>query len=135
VRFFLDNNLAPALARALHELSEREDVEVVHLTSHFERSTPDSEWIQALSQEGGWAVVSGDYRITKRPHEKRIWQRAGLTGFFLARGWLKARFWDQAWMLTRWWPRIVAQAQEVEPGATFQIPFGATGRFKILPPG
>ena len=135
MRFFLDNHLAPALARSLHALSEREGDEVYHLKSRFDGATSDIDWIRTLAEEGGWIVLSGDFRIIRRPHEKRIWQSARLTGFFLAKGWINATFWDQAWRLVRWWPQIAAQARRVEAGATFQIPFATTGKFRILPPG
>jgi hypothetical protein len=133
VRFFLDNNLAPPLASALHELSSKDGYEVRHLRDLFEPSSPDTEWLPRLSEQGGWVLISGDYRISRNKHEREAWMRSGLTSFFLAKGWTNLRFWDQAWRLVRWWPRIIEQAHLVEPGAGFMVPLAGSGKFKQLP--
>ena len=134
MRFFADNNIAPAIAEALNALSSKDGHEVHHLRKRFAASTGDLAWLAELGEEGDWVILSGDYRITRRPHERAAWLSSGLTAFFLARGWTTAGFDDQAWMLVRWWPHIVAQAARVEPGAGFEIPFRATGKFRILSP-
>ncbi len=43
MNFFVDNNLPPALARALHALSENAGHRVVHLKDLFPPNTPDSD--------------------------------------------------------------------------------------------
>ena len=63
-----DNNLAPALARALQELFKG-DHTIVALRDKFPGSPADVEWITALSREGSWIVVSGDRRITRNKAE------------------------------------------------------------------
>jgi hypothetical protein len=85
-----------------------------------------------LGREGDWILLSGDHRITKRPHERQAWLGSGLTAFFLAKGWMTAGFHEQAWKLVRWWPEIFAQAERVESGTGYLIPYAATGKFKIL---
>src|SRR3989442_287419 len=39
-----------------------------------------------LGSEGGWNVISEDYRIGKSAHERAAWHRSGLTVFFLSKG-------------------------------------------------
>ncbi|TVT84568.1 hypothetical protein [Pseudomonas sp. H3(2019)] len=58
MNFLLDNNLPPALARALNELSKSEGHTVTPLRDKFPQSTSDMTWISTLSEEGGWAVIS-----------------------------------------------------------------------------
>ena len=122
MKFFLDNNLPPALARSLHALSERSGHQVVHLSEKFNRDIADADWIRALAEEGDWIIVSGDIRIPKNPAERQAWLESGLTSFFLGRGWTGLSFWDQAWKLVQWWPRIIDQAAKVEPPAAFLVP-------------
>jgi PIN like domain len=131
LRFFFDNCLSRNLAQAISALSIAEDYDVIHLQERFPADTPDVEWIRTLGQEGDWIVISGDPRISRNRHEREVWRQAQLTTFFLAKGWMNQKIWDQAVILVRWWPRIVEQAKFVQPGAVFEIPirFGS-GKFK-----
>ena len=53
MKLMLDNNLPPALAHALHDLSHAywdDTHQVVALRARFPAATPDADWIIALSQ-------------------------------------------------------------------------------------
>jgi predicted nuclease of predicted toxin-antitoxin system len=65
VRVFIDENLSPALARALNALFVG-DHEVVHIREKFGPKVEDEDWIARLSAERRWVVISGDSSITKR---------------------------------------------------------------------
>jgi hypothetical protein len=133
VRFFLDNNLSPYLARALNALSEPGGDEVRHIAdSRFARNTPDVVWIDALAKEGDWCIVTQD-RLTKNPHEKEALRRSGLTTFVLSKGWSSFKEWHKAWLLVRWWPVIIQQAGLVS-GGVFEVPvkFSGKGRLKAV---
>jgi PIN domain-containing protein len=132
VRFFLDNNLSPAFPPALSHLSQADGCTVQHLSEKFKRNIPDEEWLPELSKEGGWVVVSGDLRIFKSPHLRRIWIESKLTAFFLAKGWMNKPFWEQAWWLVRWWPHIMNQASLMTPGYGFEVPAKPSGKLRIL---
>jgi len=86
MRFFLDNCLAIRHARALHEMVQP-DHTFTHLQDKFAANTKDEDWIRALGREANWIIISGDYRIGKRSHERRAWRESGLTVFFLSKGW------------------------------------------------
>lgn len=130
MKFFVDNILPPALAKALHALSEPWAHTVVHLRERFSSNTFDSEWIEALSNEGGWSVVTHD-KLNKGL-EREALRRAGLIVFFLDKGWSNHQFWDKAHNLVRWWPRIVEQSEGIKGGAAFKVPytFSGKGRFQ-----
>lgn len=64
MKLLFDNNVSPKVARAIGQLLDEGDVSVP-LREKFSQSTRDVEWITALGSEGGWAVISGDLRITK----------------------------------------------------------------------
>ncbi|MEQ3637124.1 MAG: hypothetical protein ABNH30_12085 [Thalassolituus sp.] len=124
----MDNNLPPALARALHALSESEDHQVIHLSEKFSRDTPDIEWMQVLKDEGGWVIISQD-QFRKSDLEKLALRQYGLVVFCLAKHWARAEYWDKAYQLVRWWPALIGQAERIQGGAAFRVPW------KFSPPG
>ena len=130
MKLFIDNNLPHALAKALHELSEPRYHEVWHLKDMFDAATPDHEWINALAEQSHWVIVTQD-RLKKNDLEKQALRKSKLTAFFLKKAWADQPYWEKAWHLTRWWPRIIEQADRVEPGASFHVPlqFSGKGRF------
>jgi hypothetical protein len=134
VRFFIDNNLSPHLARALRALALPDGVDVQHLADKFPRDTPDATWIGALAKETEpWCIITQD-RLTRSPFEKEALRQSGLTTFVLAKGWAHLSEWDKAWMLIRWWPRIMQQAGLVTGGAVFEVPvrFRGAGQFQQI---
>lgn len=102
--------------------AERIVTRVEHLRDRFPADATDAEWIGTLGQEGRWIVLSADLRILRSPHNIEAWQRADLIGFFLDRGWLRLKFWDQAWRLIRRWSDIESAANLVAPGSSFLVP-------------
>jgi hypothetical protein len=132
LKFFFDNNLPPHLAAAISALSKPEGHAVVHLRDKFDPSVRDVDWIRALAAEKDWVIVSGDYQISRKEHEKQAWRESGLTAFFLVKGWTNFSFWDQSYRLVRWWPRIIEQARLVQAGAGFEVPINATSKFKQI---
>ncbi len=72
MRFFLDNNLPPKLAKSLNALVEP-DHQIVHLKDRFAANTTDETWMSALASESDWIIISGDIRISKNPHEVEAW--------------------------------------------------------------
>ena len=120
MRFFLDNCLAIRHARALHEMV-RPDHSFTHLQDKFAADTKDEDWIRALGGEGGWIVVSGDYRIGKSAHERRAWRESELTVFFLSKGWTNIPPLQQHSKLALILDDIIEQAQRARPGSGFAV--------------
>ena len=120
MRFFLDNNLAPKLARGFHQFVIGEH-EVVHLRDRFEEETPDVEWMQQLAAESGWVILSGDVAIGRNPHEVMAWKGAGHTIFFLKAGWTNIAFWQQVQKLARCFSDIINHANHAKPGEAFLV--------------
>lgn len=129
MKLLIDNNLPPALARALHELSIREwngRHRVCALRDRFPANTPDTEWIGALSNEDDWVVITHD-RLNKGLERKAL-KHAGLKVFFLDRSWKNHKFWDKTVQLVRWWPRIIEQAEGITGGAAFRVRWNFRGK-------
>ena len=68
--FFCDNNISTKLTRALGILAEPLNT-VVHLQDSFPPETIDEEWITEI-KEKGYIVISGDPKIAKNPHERKL---------------------------------------------------------------
>ena len=120
MRFFVDNNVAPKLAKSLHVLVEPEH-QVVHLKDRFAANAPDETWMNALAQEENWVIISGDLQIRTNPHEVKAWRNAGHTVFFLKDRWIELGFWTQAWKFVKCFPAIVATAKSAKVGDFFSV--------------
>lgn len=129
MKFLLDNNLPPALAHALRELSKPDNHEVQHLKDRFAADTQDTDWINSLSKEGGWIVITHDN--LNKGLEREALRRAGLLIFFLDKSWTNHSFWEKAHNLVKWWPRIIEQASGIEGGAAFQVRWNFSGKGKF----
>jgi hypothetical protein len=125
VKVLIDENLPPALARALHALFDG-DHEVVHLRDRFGPSAKDREWIETLSSEGRWIVISADRRITRNRVEHAAFRNSRLIGFFLSKGLYKAPLIKQMERILALWSTIEAQSNLVAGGAMFQLPLKST---------
>jgi PIN like domain len=120
VRFFIDNNIAPKLARGFNEFVKGEH-EVLHLRDRFAGHTSDVVWMRGLAAESGWVILSGDVAIGRNPHEVAAWKEAGHTIFFLKSGWTNIQFWQQVQKLAKCFPDIMALAQRAKPGDSFIV--------------
>jgi PIN domain-containing protein len=127
LRFFFDNTLALAHARAFKALCEADEHKIVHLRERFEKENiPDEEWIPAIAADGEWIVITGDTNIYKNPHRRRVWLAARLTTFFLADGFQNLKFWLQMRYLVKWWPDFETVAQRVTRGSAFKVPMSGS---------
>jgi hypothetical protein len=125
VKVLIDENLPPALAKALHALFNG-DHEVVHLRARFGPGVSDREWIEELSAEGLWIVISGDRRITRNRVEYAAFRKSRLVGFFLSKGLYKAPLIKQMERILALWGAIEAQSGLVAGGAMFLLPMKST---------
>jgi predicted nuclease of predicted toxin-antitoxin system len=121
--FVLDENLPPAYARCLAELGgQGREFTVSHVRDLVGKNVSDTEWIAAVKGKGEAVVISGDRRMLTRVHELEALRTAQLTTFILAPGWSNLKFWDKAWLLIRWWPKLVEIAEASPPGTIFRVP-------------
>ena len=120
MKVIFDNNLSPALARALQELF-RGQHEIVALREKFHRSPTDVEWITELSRDGTWVVVSGDRRITRNKAEYHAFRNSRLVGFFLSKGLYKSKVTKQMERLLALWDAMEAITLTVQGGAMFEL--------------
>lgn len=133
MKFLIDNNLPPALARALNELSKAEGHLVIPLKDRFPPETKDIDWIMELKAEGGWTVISQD-KFAKGDAERRAFRECGLPIFCLAKQWSTDTYWNKAQNLVRWWPAIISQSELIKGGAAFKVvwKFSPPGKFEQM---
>lgn len=129
MKFFLDNNLPPALALALDALSVPYGHSVSHLQQLYKANTPDSQWISDLATNGEWVVITHDN--LNKGLEREALRQAGLIVFFLDSSWASHSFWDKAYQLVRWWPRVIEQSSGITGGAAFKVKWNFSGKGKF----
>jgi len=120
VKFFVDNNIAPQLARGFHQFVAGEH-EFVHLRDRFASNTSDVDWMTALAREPDWIILSGDLAISRNPHEVEAWKQAGHVIFFLKPGWTNVPFWTQVEKLAQRFPKIEKLARRARKGQSFRV--------------
>jgi PIN domain-containing protein len=128
LKLLLDNDLSPRIARCLQALFI-DDHKIVALREKFPENTTDVEWISALDQEGGWAVVTKDLHIRTRPHERKALDKSNLIYFFLSGAWRKYTVDEMAVRLIRLIPKIEAQTALAASGR-FELPINAGSKLR-----
>jgi hypothetical protein len=133
LKFLVDNNLPPSLARALNELSSGSEIhveKVIPLRERFPPNTADVVWLTELAAEGGWNIVSGD-NFRKSTTERELMRRAGFNVFVLQKSWSSQQYWQKAAQLVLWWPRIIDYASKSQRAAA-RVPWKPSGKFEQI---
>jgi len=103
--------------------------QIVNLREKCAQDVPDVDWIEALSLEGGWAVLTKDLRIRSPPHERAALDRSRIVFFFLAGAWRKFNVEETAARLIRLIPKMAAQTDLAESGR-FELPINAGSKLR-----
>lgn len=121
--FIFDENFSYKIAAGLRAVYDTNVYEIKHLAHDMGfGGVPDVEWLPQLPSNQQSILLTKDYHIERRPHERQAWKQAGLITFFFRKGWFPAID-DQAWMLFRWWPKIVGTAERAKTGDVYLVPF------------
>lgn len=133
MKFFVDNNLPPLLARGMAELSKKEaDVDcVVHLRDLFDGAGKDVVWLGALADGAGpWYVISIDKFKKDHRAERAAIAGAGHTVYVLDPQWSSQSYWAKAARLVLWWPHILAHAR-LSSGGVYRVPWNRTSQSRF----
>lgn len=120
MKLLVDENLPPALARALSALFP-EKHEIIHLRTKFGPAVKDIDWIKILGDEGKWIILSSDRRITKNKAENQAFKSSRMIGFFFTAGLQKAKLTKQMERLMAVWETIETQVDLIRGGGMFEI--------------
>ena len=118
MRFFIDENLSPQLAKGMSGFGE----DAIHLTEVFSQGTEDVDWLRYVGQNGLF-LVTRDERVRWNPAELQALKIHDVGAFFLG-GKNRSRC-DLIQQLVRNWPRMK------EIGSRTRRPFA----FKVPPSG
>jgi hypothetical protein len=132
VKFLLDHNLSPNLARALGLLVDSHGDFVTCLKDLGWEAENDEDWIPKLAAESEWVIITCDLNIVRNPYRQLVFRRSGLTAFFLLEAWSNGsvRGTEIAMKLLKLWPEISRLAAQSKPGTCFAVPYkGAIYRF------
>lgn len=132
MKVFFDHNMSPALARATRELF-RDLHEIALLREKFRSDATDIEWIEGLSREGRWLVISEDRRITRNRAEYAAFRASRLVGVFLASAVHKAPVVKKMERILAVWPALEALSATVEGGALFELPISGNRLRQMKP--
>lgn len=116
----IDENLPPALARALNAIAAIDEHEVVHVTD-FAKGAPDLDLFKRAIAHGIRVHVTQDHH-QRRPVEREAIAKLGLTVFVLASGWDKMEHYQKAAWLIEWWPKIMQAAELYAQGTIHRVP-------------
>src|SRR5258708_37790394 len=108
MRFFTDECLMYRANKLLEAFDEEN--EMVALTDHFPRGTPDTTWIPEIPRK--WpnpkpTIICGDGRILTNKVERQVLKDAGLMFVCLTKGWMNLPWPEFGWKIIKVWPRIV----------------------------
>jgi hypothetical protein len=78
MKFFIDNNLSPKLARGMAAFGE----DVTHLIDHYSPDTPDADWLPKIGEQE-WILVTRDDRVRYKPAELHAYKTHRVGAFFL----------------------------------------------------
>lgn len=125
MKIVIDENLPPALARALSALFAGEH-EITHIRDRYGPSVKDVVWIPELSREGNWVIISGDRGIRRKNAEHAAFRASRLIGFFLSAGLNKAPLVKKAERILALWSNIETFATRSRPGSMYELPMTST---------
>ena len=126
----LDENLPPALARALNELVAVDGHEVVHVAA-YAKGVTDIELFERATKDGVQVHITLDHH-QRRPVEREAIARVGLTVFVLAKGWNQLNHYEKAERLIHYWPLIIKATEFVKTGAIFRVPHRRQGKLEQI---
>lgn len=126
----LDENLPPALARALNALAAVDGHQVIHVTD-YAKGTPDVELFRLAVADGVKIHITADHHH-RRPAERAAIIRLGLTVFVLSKGWQTMKYYDKAARLIEYWPTIVSATELLASGSLFRVQHRRNGRLEQI---
>ena len=126
----LDENLPPALARALNALAAIDDHEVVHVTD-YAKGARDIDLFHLAILDGVKVHITLDHH-QRKPAEREAIARLGLTVFVLAKGWNTLNHYEKAARLIEYWHPIMTTAENFAPGSMIKVPHRRGGKLEPI---
>jgi hypothetical protein len=127
LKIYIDENMAPQLARALDVIQEhlnseeKKAIKVISLKDEFHQGIKDEEWIPIIGEQGG-IVITQDRRIWHSRHQRELYMQYGVGIIFLKSPKTGMTFWQMFKHLVEWWDDIKQIARKNKPPFSFRQP-------------
>jgi len=82
----------------------------------------DVPWLDRFAQEVGRAVISGDVKMRRRPHEMLAMYQHGFVVVFFEAQWGRWDFFRKSSLILHWWQEIVDRLENAERGTFWVVP-------------
>jgi hypothetical protein len=82
----------------------------------------DVPWVDRFAKAGGRAIISGDTKMRRRPHERLALYDHNLVVIFFENQWCGLTFFRKSSLLLHWWEAITTKLQTAEPGTFWAVP-------------
>ena len=115
MRFFVDNNLSPKLARGMAAFGE----DVTHLQDHYPADAKDTDWLPRIGRDE-WILLTRDNRVRFKPAELGAIKQHRVGAFFL--GGKERSRWDLIQQVVRNWSRMNELAEKTARPFAFRVP-------------
>lgn len=113
MKFFIDHNLPIPLAESLHALISPLGHKAIHLTVKFPANTPDVKWIQTLTQEKNWVILTQDL-FRQHEAERKALIQSGLVVYWLkGKGWNRLQLVEKNLAVIEWTKAMIDHAEPV----------------------
>lgn len=123
----VDENISPALARALDCLVEDMGHRVVHVTTMHDRGEADTLILSKAADLGVDIHVTHDYHH-KSQDERDAITEGNLLVFVLSKSWSPHTFFEKASRLVHWWPRLIDACATLRRPGIYIVPWRSESR-------
>lgn len=119
----LDQNLSFRIARAIIAgLPNRDGYEVSYVGDEHPPGTSDPDWLKQFADDGGTAIVSGDFSIIQNWPDLVAYTETGLIAFLPPPAFEHLNRFGKVAFIIRWWPAIIEQIKISKPGERWRLP-------------
>jgi hypothetical protein len=131
-----DEHVPPALAKVFIALAKERPIQKISGDLTLERAgdyapkpkdgdyirNSDVPWLDRFAETGGHAIISGDVRMRRRPHERLALYQHGLIVVFFEGQWGSWNFFRKTALMVHWWPEICQKIKGAEKGTFWVVP-------------
>lgn len=115
MKFYVDENITPNIARALAILQNpraNENIKVFTIRDEFGKGTPDEEWIPKVAAEDG-IVITQDLNIHRVRQQRRLYKQHGLGVVFFKPPKKGYKYWDLVEFYIRRWKVVKEEVKKL----------------------
>lgn len=111
------------MARAIvAALPNRDGYEVSYYGDEHPPGTKDPDWLRQFAEEGGTAIVSGDFNILRNWPDLVAYTETGLISFFPPAAFERLNRFGKVAFIVRCWPAIIEQIKLSNVGDRWRLP-------------